>query len=221
MKQRQARRGRPPHPDVLTPAEWRITHAVQHGLSNRQVAALKGVSLDAVKYHVANVLGKLRLPDRQALRRWFRAPMGSALSGHQAAHSEDTMTASASLGPLSQIARAVRDITVSERWYAQVLGLPHLYTYGTLAFFDCGGTRLMLAQKEAPPEQPVLYFRVANIERSHQELAARGVEFAAAPHLIHTHGDGTEEWMAFFKDPDGQLLALHAQVRRIEGRSIP
>ena len=51
-----ARRGRPPHPDVLTPGEWRIVNAVRHGMSNRQIATLRGISLDAVKFHVENAV---------------------------------------------------------------------------------------------------------------------------------------------------------------------
>lgn len=215
-------RGRPPHPDVLTPAQWRVTHAVQHGLTNRQVASLTGISLNAVKYHVSQVLGKLRLPNRQALRHWFRAPRGSALLSRKStpkitaktSEREDTaMTASLTLGPISQIARTVRDIKRSETWYSQVLGLTHLYTYGTLAFFDCGGTRLMLTQQPAATSESVLYFRVADIGEAHQALAARGADVCGAPHRVHTHGDGTEEWMAFLKDPDGQLLAIHSQVK--------
>jgi catechol 2,3-dioxygenase-like lactoylglutathione lyase family enzyme len=189
---------------------------VQHGLTNRQVAALKGISINAVKYHLANVLGKLRLPDRQALRRWFRAPRGSALARVPPPPTEAAMTAPLALGPISQIARSVRDIQVSQRWYTEVLGLTHLYTYDTLAFFDCGGTRLMLTQKAATTSESVLYFRVADIGQAYQELRARGADGVSAPHLIHTHGDGTEEWLAFFKDPDGQLLALHSQVSRRE-----
>jgi len=44
-------------------------------------------------------------------------------------------------------------------------------------------------------------------------LQARGVEILSAPHLIHRHQDGTEEWMCFFKDPEGRPLALMSQVR--------
>jgi predicted enzyme related to lactoylglutathione lyase len=62
-------------------------------------------------------------------------------------------------------------------------------------------------------QTPQVYFRVADITQAHGQLCARGADFVSAPHLIHTHPDGTEEWLAFFKDPDGQLLALHSQVR--------
>ena len=62
-------RGRPPHPDVLTPAEWRVAEAVRHGMTNRLIAQRQGRSLDAVKFHVANALQKLGFSSRAELRR--------------------------------------------------------------------------------------------------------------------------------------------------------
>jgi len=32
--------------------------------------------------------------------------------------------------------------------------------------------------------------------------------------MIHRHDDGTEEWMAFFKDNDGRPLGIMAQVKK-------
>ena len=52
-------RGRPAHPDLLTPAEWRVAEAIRHGLSNPAIARLLGVSTEAVKFHAANCLQKL------------------------------------------------------------------------------------------------------------------------------------------------------------------
>jgi DNA-binding CsgD family transcriptional regulator/catechol 2,3-dioxygenase-like lactoylglutathione lyase family enzyme len=203
-------RGRPPHADLLTPSEWRTVHAVQHGLSNVEIARRRGVSVDAVKYHVANALAKLQLKDRKALRAWFRAPRDGAL-----ATGEITMKTTVMLGAIGQIARSVGDIQESEKWYRDVLGLPHLYTFGTLAFFDCGGTRLMLSQeKGGAAKESILYLRVADIAAAHDALGSRGVKFTHAPHMVHRHGDGTEEWMAFFEDLDGRPLALMSQVRR-------
>ncbi|HYX75440.1 MAG TPA: LuxR C-terminal-related transcriptional regulator [Steroidobacteraceae bacterium] len=201
------RRGRPPHADVLTPTEWRVVHAVQHGLSNRAIAARRGISTDAVKFHVSNALAKLGLADRQALRRWFREPGSSALKGKE--QSMSTVT----LGPLAQISRTVRDIKESEAWYGRTLGLPHLYTLGALAFFDCGGTRLYLHAQQKPAPESILYLRVEDIRAAYDTLRSRGVEFADAPHMIHRHADGTEEWMAHFSDPEGRPLAIMAQVK--------
>ncbi len=117
------------------------------------------------------------------------------------------------LGPLAQISRTVRDIKESEAWYGRTLGLPHLYTFGSFAFFDCGGTRLYLTAQEEPGPESILYLRVDDIRAAYDALRARSVEFADAPHLIHRHADGTEEWMAHFKDPEGRPLAIMAQVR--------
>jgi catechol 2,3-dioxygenase-like lactoylglutathione lyase family enzyme len=124
------------------------------------------------------------------------------------------MTTELELGPIGQVSRSVRDIAEAERWYRDTLGLPHLYTFGKLAFFDCGGTRLYLSQESAAPgPESVLYLRVRDIGNACKQLQARGVEFTNAPHLILRHADGMEEWMAFFKDPEGRPLALMEQVR--------
>jgi catechol 2,3-dioxygenase-like lactoylglutathione lyase family enzyme len=118
------------------------------------------------------------------------------------------------LGAVGQISRTVRDIKEAEEWYGKVLGLRHLFTFGKLAFFDLGGTRLYLTQEAATPQpESILYLRVPDIHKAHGELQSRGVEFTGAPHMIHKHADGTEEWMAFFKDPDGRPLALMSQVK--------
>ena len=201
-------RGRPPHADLLTPAEWRTVHAVQHGMTNAEIARRRGVSVNAVKFHVANALAKLNLRNGASCGRGFARRMTVRWRGRNNVEQE------LKLGPIGQIARSVGDIQASEKWYREVLGLPHLYTFGTLAFFDCGGTRLMLSQEGGAAKESILYLRVADIAAAHQLLAARGVKFTHAPHMIHRHADGTEEWMAFFEDPDGRPLAIMAQMCR-------
>jgi predicted enzyme related to lactoylglutathione lyase len=95
-----------------------------------------------------------------------------------------------------------------------VLGIPHPYTFGKLAFFDCGGTRLILSQEaQASSGESMIYLRVADIAKAHDELKSCGVEFINAPHMIHKHAEGTEEWMAIFKDPDGRPLGIMSQVK--------
>lgn len=199
------RRGRPPHPDVLTPAEWAVAEFVRHGLSNPQIAARLGIGADAVKFHVGNALGKLGLADRKALRRWDGIRLDGAMARSRG------MAGETGLGPIAQIARTVSDITVSAAWYKGVLGLPHLFTFGELAFFDCGGTRLYLQQGEVKPES-ILYFKTADIHAEHARLTAAGATFVDAPHMVHRHEDGSEEWLSFFNDPDGRPLALSARV---------
>ncbi|MEU4194716.1 LuxR C-terminal-related transcriptional regulator [Kribbella sp. NPDC026611] len=199
-------RGRPRHPDVLTPAEWQVVHAVRHGMSNREIARRRGVSPDAVKFHITNAMRKLGLARRAELRTWRGVPADSALRVQKGAEMVQ-------LGAIGQIARTVSDIETAKAFYGGVLGLPHLYTFGDLAFFDCGGTRLFLRATDERGEQSILYFRVDDIQTAYDELRERGVSFEDAPHLIHKHDSGVEEWMAFFPDPDGQLLAIMAQVQ--------
>jgi DNA-binding CsgD family transcriptional regulator/catechol 2,3-dioxygenase-like lactoylglutathione lyase family enzyme len=204
-----SKRGRPPHDDQLTPAEWRVVEAVRHGMSNRNIAARRGISLDAVKYHVANALQKLGLKNRMALRHWQGIAKSSALYSKEVEMGETLQ-----LGPVGQIARRVKDIHAARQWYGEVLGLKHLYSFGDLAFFDCGGTRLFLSQDaDAEQGESILYFRVSDIRSAHAALAAKGIEFTHAPHMIHRHEDGTEEWMAFFKDNDDRPLAIMAQAK--------
>jgi catechol 2,3-dioxygenase-like lactoylglutathione lyase family enzyme len=124
------------------------------------------------------------------------------------------MSQALQLGSIGQIARTVKDIAAARDWYGRVLGLPHLYSFGDLAFFDCGGVRLFLRQAAEPGAESIMYFRVEDIHAVHACLVDRGVRFQNAPHLIHRHDDGMEEWMDFFDDPDGGTLALMAQVRR-------
>ena len=63
-------RGRPPHPEILTPAEQRVLQELRKGGTNAEIAARLGVSLDAVKYHISNMLGKLELDNREQLAAW-------------------------------------------------------------------------------------------------------------------------------------------------------
>ena len=203
------RRGRPPYDDLLTPTEWAIAHAVKHGMSNREIATRRGISADAVKFHVTNALAKLGFSNRRQLRQWFRVPRHGALGAQ-----EVDMQTPFMLGSIGQISRSVSDVARAEAWYRTVLGLKHLYTFGKMAFFDCDGVRLLL--NETGPElhgESLLYLRVADIRRAYTELQARGIEFINAPHLVHRHADGTEEWMAFFKDPDGRPLAILSQAK--------
>jgi DNA-binding CsgD family transcriptional regulator/catechol 2,3-dioxygenase-like lactoylglutathione lyase family enzyme len=200
-------RGRPAHEDLLTPAEWRVAEGIRHGMTNRVVAQRLGISIDGVKFHVANILQKLDFSGRQELRRWDGVRRGSALEPGR-----NRMMANAGLGSIGQIARSVKDIDAACAFYGETLGLPHLYTYGTLAFFDCGGVRLFLSQGDGGVAESILYFRVGDIHAAQRDLEAKGVAFTHAPHMIHRHQDGTEEWMAFFEDNEGRPLALMCQV---------
>ncbi len=155
-------RGRPRHPDVLTPAEWSVLDMLRHGMSRRQIAERRGVSLDAVKYHVENISGKLGVAGVAALRHWPGYPASSPMTRRSVPMPTATDLA---LGPIGQVSLLARDIARVETFYRDTLGLPHVFTFGDLAFFDASGTRLFI---RAVPEEEwkpssILYFTVDDI----------------------------------------------------------
>jgi catechol 2,3-dioxygenase-like lactoylglutathione lyase family enzyme len=115
---------------------------------------------------------------------------------------------------LGQIARRVEDLTRARCFWRDTLQLPELYAFPGLAFFDLGATRLMLRETGTREEADILYLTTPDILAAHAALIERGAEMTGAPHMIHKHPDGAEEWMAFFKDDEGRDLALHSVVRR-------
>lgn len=124
-----------------------------------------------------------------------------------------------SITGLRQVAQRAPDLAVSVPFYRDVLGLSHQATFEPpgLAFFDLGdGTRLLLDANEGVTPA-VLYFSVDDIQAATAELRSAGVTFESGPDMIHRHDgtfddDGVEEWMAFLRDPAGNMLALASRV---------
>ena len=124
-------------------------------------------------------------------------------------------TPSAGLARIGQISVNVHDLGRAVAFYRDRLGMKMLFEAPRLAFFDCGGIRLMLGLPETPEyDHPgsIIYYKVEDIEAAHAVLTKSGVEFAAPPHLIARMPDH-ELWMAFFKDSEGNTLALMSEVR--------
>ena len=119
------------------------------------------------------------------------------------------------LDQIGQIAMPVRDVEKAIAFYRDVLGMRFLFQAPPgLGFFDCAGVRLMLDGPAAAQagRGSVLYYKVADIEDAFATLTGRGVAFEGKPHLIAKMPDH-ELWMAFFRDPDQNLLALMSEVR--------
>jgi catechol 2,3-dioxygenase-like lactoylglutathione lyase family enzyme len=197
---------------VLTPTEWHVLDLLRHGLRRAEIARLRGTSVEAVKYHLANIGGKLGVGARQ-LRHWPGIPADTVLAHRR----NSTMTAStgARLGSIGQVSLSIRDVARAERFYGETLGLPHVFTFGDLAFFDADGTRLYLHRKDEEDWRPgsILYFLVEDIHAVQDRLARAGVHFSGAPHVIYTDdASGSEEWMTFFGDGEGNTLALMSRV---------
>jgi predicted enzyme related to lactoylglutathione lyase len=125
------------------------------------------------------------------------------------------MTTALRLGPIAQVSLYAREVARTEAFYRDTLGLPHVFTFGDLMFFDMGGVRLYLHATDADTWHPgsVLYFLVDDIQSAFEELNSRGVKFSGAPHRIFTDPKtGTEEWLAFFEDSEGNMLAITSRV---------
>jgi len=119
------------------------------------------------------------------------------------------------LSRIHQISMRVHDVDRAVRFYRDALGVPFLFAAPPqLAFFDCGGVRLMLSIPEPGFDHPgsVLYFAADDIAEAHAALKARGVVFNTEPHKIATLAD-REVWLADFKDSEGNTLALMSEPR--------
>ena len=120
------------------------------------------------------------------------------------------------LDRIGQIAINVGDVARAVQFYRDTLGMRFLFEVPKLAFFDCGGVRLMLSlpeSKEFDHPGSVLYYKVADINASHAALKARGVAFIDEPHLIARMPDH-DLWMVFFHDSEGNTLGLMSEVPR-------
>jgi methylmalonyl-CoA/ethylmalonyl-CoA epimerase len=123
---------------------------------------------------------------------------------------------------LHQVALTTRDINRSSRFYRETLGLKQIAVLDPpgLAFFDVDGVRLSMMQNlTGEPSSSVIYFRVADIDAAVAVLKQRAVDLEQEPELVFRDSKGQfgeageEEWMAFFRDPDGNLLALTCRKR--------
>ena len=118
---------------------------------------------------------------------------------------------------LGQIAVNAKDVERAAAFYQDVLGLKLLFKAPPrLAFFDCGGVRLMLDRAEKPEfDHPssILYFAVPDIQAAYGKLKESAVRFEDEPHLIAkmpTH----DLWMTFFRNSEENLMALMSEVAR-------
>jgi methylmalonyl-CoA/ethylmalonyl-CoA epimerase len=119
------------------------------------------------------------------------------------------------LTTIGQIAVPVADLDRAVAFYRDTLGMTFLFQAPPgLAFFDLAGIRLLLdVPAKAQPQNysSIIYYKVPDIQAAHQTLTTRGVTFEQAPHLVTKMPDH-ELWMAFFRDPDDNLLALMCEI---------
>ena len=121
------------------------------------------------------------------------------------------------LNQIGQIALHADDLNRAVAFYRETLGMRLLFQAPpALAFFDCGGIRLMLdavKEKDTPERlSSLIYYKVADLNATYETLVSRGVTFNSKPHLIAKMPDH-ELWMAFFRDSEQNLVGLMSEVR--------
>ena len=119
------------------------------------------------------------------------------------------------ISQLGQVHIPAQDTERATAFYRDILGLPLLFTASNMAFFDCGGVRLMISRAETGPHQTgsILYFAVADITSAHGRLREAGVRFEAEPRKI-AEMPAHDLWMTFFRDSEDNLAALMSEVAR-------
>jgi methylmalonyl-CoA/ethylmalonyl-CoA epimerase len=116
---------------------------------------------------------------------------------------------------IRQIAVVCKDVARATAFYRDTLGLPFLFAAGpNLAFFDCGGVRLMLSSDNAGHDNlsSMLYYLVTDIEGTQRDLEGKGVAFVEKPHVIAKMPDH-ELWLSAFNDSEGNVLGLMEEKR--------
>jgi methylmalonyl-CoA/ethylmalonyl-CoA epimerase len=121
--------------------------------------------------------------------------------------------AQVSIHQLAQIALTVTDLPRAKHFYKDVLGMTFLFDAGTMVFFLCGDIRLMIGTGDTPGGGTILYFKVADVQQTYAILQQKEVAFPQPPHLI-ARMPNHDVWLAEFKDPDGNNLALMSEVPR-------
>ncbi|MBC8621986.1 glyoxalase [Bacillus paralicheniformis] len=116
---------------------------------------------------------------------------------------------------VGQIGLPVQDLERAAAFYQDILGLSLLFQTDRMAFFECGGLRLLLSlpeKDEFAHASSVIYFQVEDLPAVYNEIATKGVSFPIEPHVA-AKIEQTETWMAFFKDTEGNTLALMSEMQ--------
>jgi methylmalonyl-CoA/ethylmalonyl-CoA epimerase len=125
-------------------------------------------------------------------------------------------TPAAGLDRIAQISINAHDLERAVTFYRDALGMKFLFQVPKMAFFDCGGIRMMVAIPEKPElDHPgsIIYYRVDDIRATHTALAAKGVSFVVAPHVVANLGK-VDLWLAEARDSEGNIFALMSEVPR-------
>jgi catechol 2,3-dioxygenase-like lactoylglutathione lyase family enzyme len=117
---------------------------------------------------------------------------------------------------IGQIAVTVSDVEKALKFYRDALGLEFLFAPdANLAFLRAGEVRIMLSTPQGAGKvgaNSILYFKMNDIVAAHRRLLDAGIAEERAPQLAAKMPDH-ELWLAFVRDPDGNLVGLMEERR--------
>ncbi len=214
------KRGRPAHPDVLTPGEWRVAQAVRYGMTNREIARRRGIGIEAVKFHLANILLKLGMAKREELKRWPGMP---AETNHP--HKEPRMTDEPAAKPAGGVhippgftrvfpyifakrARTYLDF-LAAGLDGEIIDIHATDGIVRNAHVRFGDTTIMVSEagEGQPPSSSTIYLYVADADLAMERaLAAGGME--VSPVGFRPYG----ERQGGVRDPSGNIWWLSQRL---------
>lgn len=123
---------------------------------------------------------------------------------------------------IAQIALPVKDLARATAFYRDVVGLPLMFEVPNLAFFNLGGTRLMLGLAEGADDAgaSIIYYAADDVRAEHDGIVARGAAPVQAPHLVARLGP-SEVWIGFYRDSEGNTFALTTEYPVETGSGTP
>jgi len=126
-------------------------------------------------------------------------------------------TQSLKLGPIDQIGLTCTDLQEAQKFYCEILGLRLAGDVpNVMKFFDCAGVNIIMFKKDTLSPGSCLYFRIPGepglIQNKMTLLKSHGVKVESEPHLIAKNWNAHDVWMAFFRDPFDNLLALKSDI---------
>jgi methylmalonyl-CoA/ethylmalonyl-CoA epimerase len=112
-----------------------------------------------------------------------------------------------------QVAQHVDDLPRARAFYERLLKASPTGTFDqpAMVFFQAGAVRLLL---EYGATSALIYLKVDDVHATIASLRGDGVEVVTEPYVIFRHPNdnlgpaGTEEWLSFVKDPEGNMLGL-------------
>ena len=201
MPRHEGQRGRPPHPDVLTLREWRVTAFLRQGLSNKAIANEMGVGVNTVRTHVASILSKLNLHKRSDLLQW---------PGHPtvwSARSRDFGNTTMELA-IYMTAIRVRSLDQAVPFYDGLLGQTGILVSPGRYYYYLGGVALALREPdlhclELLPNPDWIYIATNDLELARANADAVDARITED---IEVFPWGARSF--YLRDPDGNGLCF-------------